>query len=191
MAMTSSSSPAQKEETPTVSGATKRSSSVGRAFTRLFSRSPPEKTAQRSTSEASALGPPNPGSSQGSDGGAVRGRTPPRGLDTSSPTTDAMFGQSSQPPNPNSHQFHCLPLSLTSSTTRLLRRGIWVGYYCNSLIRAQPWPCRIVVVIRLSRRQTLEQEDYVYTCNIRRQKCSCVCTGEFFICLSGSKHRRH
>ena len=107
MAMTSSSSPAQKEETLTVSGATKRSSSVGRAFTRFFSRSPPEKTAQRSTSEASALGPPNPGSSQGSDGGVVRGRTPPRGLDTSSPTTDATFGQSSQPPNPNSPQFHC------------------------------------------------------------------------------------
>ena len=127
-------STAKQEETPKVSSATKRSSSVGRAC-------PLQKP------------------SQGSDGRVVRGRTPTLGPDTPSPATDAVYEQIRRTKITIYNSLRLVvPLSLASTTKRLLWRGNWGDYFHNHN-RSQPWPCRIAEVTRPSKRLPVELED--------------------------------
>ena len=99
MAMTNIVTPiADQEETPKVTNATKRSSSVGRAFNRLFTRD----NAQRSTSEASVLGPEIVEAPLGSPQRVGRGRVLPQlSLSTTpSPSGETQPRETSpHPPN--------------------------------------------------------------------------------------------
>ena len=79
----------KKEETPKVTNATKRSSSIGIAFKRLFSKSPQHDLLQnevvRSQSVSSPLGHETPQEASQTpralaQSAGVRGRTPPKSL---------------------------------------------------------------------------------------------------------------
>ena len=93
-----------KSDNEDTRGATQRSSSVGRAFTRMFSRSSSENVnANRSTSEGSVLGQEQTGSPQGSVQSVGRGRTPPRLTPLPAPSAETRE-TSPQPPNfPQDH----------------------------------------------------------------------------------------
>ena len=93
-----------KSDNEDTRGATQRSSSVGRAFTRMFSRSSSENVnANRSTSEGSVLGQEQLMSPQGSVQSVGRGRTPPRLTPLPAPSAETRE-TSPQPPNfPQDH----------------------------------------------------------------------------------------
>ena len=145
-----------KSDNEETRGATQRSSSVGRAFTRMFSRSASENVnTNRSTSEGSVLGPEQTGSPQGSVQSVGRGRTPPRLTPLPAPSAETRE-TSPQPPN-------FLKITLLNSSEKSLR-NYWGAQFHNYRnrhnkqrnitrrdSRAQPWQhqrLRIEVDIR-------------------------------------------
>ena len=107
MAMTNVTPKAQQEETPKVLGASKRSSSVGRAFNRLFSGSAEKSNAQRSFSEASVLGPETNVSEAplGSAQSGGRGRTPPKLSLSNTPSPSAGINPRETSPHPPNYSY--------------------------------------------------------------------------------------
>ena len=103
----------------------KRSSSVGAALKRLFSRSPAPVSAGGNTSEASSsiLGPETPETAAKRAG--TRGRTPPKFVQTSSPlaSTQDQFEISKIPPN-RSYSLNQPPNFLTKTGQQTLLEGV-------------------------------------------------------------------
>jgi hypothetical protein len=141
MAMTKNVTPiADQEETPKVTNATKRSSSVGRAFNRLFTRD----NAQRSSSEASTLGQETLEAPLGSPERVGRGRALPQLSlsNTPSPLGETQPRETSpHPPNYSYSNINPVQQQRESFEQNM-------GGYCrNPLLnmtesRAQPWPLR-------------------------------------------------
>ena len=141
MAMTNIVTPiADKEETPKVTNATMRSSSVGRAFNRLFTRD----NAQRSTSEASVLGPEIVEAPLGSPQRVGRGRVLPQ---LSLSTTPSPSGET-QPreTSPHPHNHSCSNINPVKQQRESFEQHM--GGYCRNPLSnmtvspAQPWPLR-------------------------------------------------
>ena len=91
---------APKNEEPPKVSASQRSSSVGRIFQRLFSKSP-KPDANRSSSENSpfsVLGNQTPSPQEPSRTAGARGQTPPKNSDTTGRYGDPTPEDSSQPP---------------------------------------------------------------------------------------------
>ena len=117
----------KKEETPKI--APKRSSSIGVAFKRLFSKTPEPSDATRSTSEytSSPLGPEIP--QESSQRAGVRGRTPPKQR-ASPPSVGDQHpgGTSSKPSSTQSSPPNPIPIQQLGCESNILG-GVITGTY--------------------------------------------------------------
>ena len=139
MAMTKIVTPiADQEETPKVTNATKRSSPVGRASNRLFIRD----NAQRSTSEASVLGPGILEAPLGSPQRAGRGRALPQLSLSNTPSPSDETKPRETSPHPSNYSYS--NINPVKQQRESFERNM--GGYCrNPLLNmivspAPPWP---------------------------------------------------